>query len=127
MTEEQIVNRYNHMRQEQSAIMSRIAEVENESHEHELVAEALRPLNSDRCCHRLVGGALVERTVGEVLPEIEENLKGLREVLSKLTKGLAEKDKEMEEFMALHKLNRPGKSDKVSASDDGKDARGVLA
>ncbi|CCW62183.1 unnamed protein product [Phytomonas sp. EM1] len=130
--EEQIVQQYNRLRQEQSTIMSRIAELENESHEHELVAEELRPLNVDRCCHRLVGGALVERTVGEVLPEIEQNLTAIRAALSQLNKGLTEKEKQMDEFIALHKLSRPGgvgaKDDKVSSNAAaGGNNRGVLA
>ena len=126
LTEEQIVNQYNRMRQEQSAIMSRIAELENESHEHDLVATELRPLNKDRCCHRLVGGALVERTVGEVLPDIEENLAAIREALTALNKGLMEKEKQMDEFMTKYKLNRPGAHQTVKAGQN-EGNRGVLA
>lgn len=126
LTEEQIVNQYNRMRQEQSAIMSRIAELENESHEHDLVATELRPLNKDRCCHRLVGGALVERTVGEVLPDIEENLAAIREALTALNKGLMEKEKQMDEFMTKYKLNRPGNNQTVKAGQN-EGSRGVLA
>ncbi|KPA77566.1 putative prefoldin subunit 2 [Leptomonas pyrrhocoris] len=126
LTEEQIVNQYNRLRQEQSAIMSRIAELENESHEHDLVATELRPLNKDRCCHRLVGGALVERTVGEVLPDIEENLSAIREALTALNKGLMEKEKQMEEFMTKYKLNRPGTNQTVKAGQS-EGNRGVLA
>lgn len=126
LTDEQIVQQYNRLRQEQSAIMSRIAELENESHEHDLVATELRPLNSDRCCHRQVGGALVKRTVGEVLPEIEENLKAINEALAQLNKGLAEKERQMDDFIAQHKLTRPGQDQKVTtAASEG--SRGVLA
>lgn len=126
--DEKVLQDYNRLRQEQNKIMSRIAEFENESHEHELVAEELRPLAKDRCCHRLVGGALVERTVGEVLPEIEANLQGIRESLNNLNKALTDKEKEMDEFMAKHHLTRPSKSgeEKVSANA-GDGNRGVLA
>ncbi|AYU76512.1 prefoldin subunit 2 [Leishmania donovani] len=127
LTEEQIVQQYNRMRQEQSAIMSRIAELENESHEHDLVATELRPLNKDRCCHRLVGGALVELTVGEVLPDIEENLAAIREALGQLNKGLMEKEKQMDDFMTKHKLNRPGTNQAVTANQNNEGNRGVLA
>lgn len=126
-TEEQIVQQYNRLRQEQSAIMSRIAELENESHEHDLVATELRPLNKDRCCHRLVGGALVEHTVGEVLPDIEENLVAIREALAALNKGLMEKEKQMDEFMTKYKLNRPGANQAVTAGQSTEGTRGVLA
>lgn len=126
LSDEQVVQTYNRMRQEQSNIMSRIAELEAESHEHDLVAEELRPLNADRCCHRLIGGALVERTVGDVLPEIEENLQRLREALKELGKALTEREKKMDEFMALHKLSRAGSDQKVAAAA-AEGNRGVLA
>jgi hypothetical protein len=35
------------------------------------VIEALDKLNSDRKCFRLVNGVLVEKTVGEVLPQLK--------------------------------------------------------
>ncbi|KAG5484610.1 hypothetical protein CUR178_07201 [Leishmania enriettii] len=127
LTEEQIVQQYNRMRQEQSAIMSRIAELENESHEHDLVAAELRPLSKDRCCHHLVGGALVELTVGEVLPDIEENLAAIREALVQLNKGLLEKEKQMDEFMTKYKLNRPSSNQAVTAGQSNEGNRGVLA
>ena len=38
-----------------------------------LVEETLTPLDSHRRAFRLVGGVLVERTVGEVLPNVAQN------------------------------------------------------
>ena len=35
--------------------------------------EALKPLEGDRKCHRLVNGVLVERTVAQVLPALTTN------------------------------------------------------
>ncbi|CCW69516.1 unnamed protein product [Phytomonas sp. Hart1] len=131
--EQSIVQQYNRLRQEQTAIMSRIAELENESHEHELVAQELRPLSPDRCCHRLVGGALVERRVGEVLPEIEQNLEAIRTALTQLNKGLMDKEKQMDEFISKHKLSRAGevgsKKGKIPSANagSGEGNRGVLA
>jgi prefoldin subunit 2 len=40
---------------------------------HRLVEETLQPLDSKRRAFRLVGGVLVERTVGEVLPSVVTN------------------------------------------------------
>ncbi len=45
--------------------------------EHALVLEALRPLEAERKCYRLVGGVLVERTAAEVRPAIEKNIEGV--------------------------------------------------
>lgn len=43
-----------------------------------LVINAISGLDSGRRCYRLVGGVLVERTVGEVLPAVRKNLEGVR-------------------------------------------------
>lgn len=40
--------------------------------EHELVQNQLKPLDGGRRAYRLVGGVLMERTVGEVLPELTD-------------------------------------------------------
>jgi len=43
-----------------------------------LVIQTLKPLNSDRKCFRLIHGVLVERTIKDVLPAVENNLEGVR-------------------------------------------------
>lgn len=40
---------------------------------YSVVIEALKPLEGDRKCHRLVNGVLVERTVSQVLPALTLN------------------------------------------------------
>ena len=42
---------------------------------YRLVEETMQPLDSDRRAFRMVGGVLVERTVGEVLPVVIDNRK----------------------------------------------------
>jgi len=39
--------------------------------------DSLKPMSADRKCFRMIGGTLVERTVGEVLPALEETQKGV--------------------------------------------------
>ncbi|KAH9586259.1 Prefoldin beta-like [Trypanosoma melophagium] len=102
LSEEAIVQRYQQMRQECLTLVSRISELENELHEHKLVADALRPLNGDRRCHRLVGGALIERTVADILPELEENINAIQEAVEQINKRLTERQTAMEEFARKH-------------------------
>jgi len=45
--------------------------------QHRLVIDTISGLDSGRRCYRLVGGVLVERTVGEVLPAVRKNLEGV--------------------------------------------------
>jgi len=43
------------------------------SFEIRLVIETLKEVEKERKCFRMIGGVLVERTVGEVLPALEAN------------------------------------------------------
>jgi prefoldin subunit 2 len=60
------------MRQSQQ-LVSKISELEMERNEHKLVEDTLRPLDPSRRAFRLVGGVLVERNVGEVLPSVQQS------------------------------------------------------
>nr|CCD15999.1 hypothetical protein, unlikely [Trypanosoma congolense IL3000] len=132
-TEEEVALRYQQLRQESLSLVSRVSELENELHEHRLVAEALKPLDGQRRCHRLVGGALIERTVAEILPELMENIKGIEEALAQLTKMLTEKQAAMEEYARKHGVavaQRHGQNPVGGSEEAGKsanaDSRGVL-
>lgn len=49
-----------------------------ERDEHKLVVDTLSKLESERKAFRLVGGVLVERTVGDVLPAVSQNYEGVK-------------------------------------------------
>ena len=54
-------------------LMQKIAELEVDRNEHNLVEETLKPLDPSRRAYRLVGEVLVERSVAEVLPSVIAN------------------------------------------------------
>lgn len=60
--------------------------------------ETLAPLPGDRKCFRMINGVLVERTVSEVLPALQTNADGLKEVLESLVKQYRGKQDEMESW-----------------------------
>uniref|UniRef100_A0A8C7WSC5 Prefoldin subunit 2 n=1 Tax=Oryzias sinensis TaxID=183150 RepID=A0A8C7WSC5_9TELE len=68
-----VVATFQRMRQEQRSMASKAAELEMDINEHSLVIETLKEVDPSRKCYRLVGGVLVERTVKEVLPALENN------------------------------------------------------
>ncbi len=103
-TEQEVVEYLNKLRGEQSATMNRIAEAEADRHDHALVLEAIKPLEATRRCHRLVGGVLVERTVGEVLPMIEQSLANFDLLLRNLNAALVSKERELQAFIAKYKI-----------------------
>eukprot|EP00126_Sphaerothecum_destruens_P001082 Sdes_comp13043_c0_seq2m3044 len=95
LSENEIISRFNQLREEQKSLASKISELENEKHEHGLVIDAIKDLEGDRKCFRLVGGVLVERTVREVLPALKTNQNGISEITKQLQEQLVNKGKEI--------------------------------
>ncbi|KAH6791589.1 prefoldin 2 [Perilla frutescens var. hirtella] len=127
MNEQAIANVYASMRTEINNIYSKITELEMEVSEHSLVINAIKPLDPSRRCYRMVGGALIERTISEVLPAVHGNKEGLEEVIARLTDASERKKKELAEFEAKYKI-RIRKGD-AEMRDEGKkegNAQGVL-
>lgn len=72
-----------------------------------LVLSTLKPLVStepDRKCFRLIGGVLVQRTVKDVVPALETNYAGIKEVLETLVKTYKGKEEEFASFQREHKI-----------------------
>lgn len=104
MTEERVVGIVKELRQEQAQLVTRIGELEAELSEHRVVCDAMRKVEPARRCYRLVGGVLVERTAGEVLPAVEQSRDGIEQALFELQRRLADKTKRLDAFMREHKV-----------------------
>ncbi len=68
-------------------------QLKNEAAEHGRVLATLNGVEESRKAFRLIGGVLVERTVGEVKPAVEANKSKIDEVVATLEAELAEKRK----------------------------------
>uniref|UniRef100_A0A7S2EK20 Prefoldin subunit 2 n=1 Tax=Ditylum brightwellii TaxID=49249 RepID=A0A7S2EK20_9STRA len=73
LDENAVLVKYKELTAECSNLVNKITELEQDRNEHKLVEETLKPLDPNRRAFRLVGGVLVERTVGEVLPSVASN------------------------------------------------------
>mmetsp|Transcript_132000 Transcript_132000/g.228777 ORF Transcript_132000/g.228777 Transcript_132000/m.228777 type:complete len:105 (-) Transcript_132000:211-525(-) len=91
-----------------------------DKNEHTLVLDALKPLEPERKCYRLVGGVLVERTASEVRPAVEKNIEGMDEILKQLNVALQAKEKAMAEHVSQYNI-------KVRGSQDIKDQKTIEA
>mmetsp|Transcript_48184 Transcript_48184/g.92109 ORF Transcript_48184/g.92109 Transcript_48184/m.92109 type:complete len:137 (-) Transcript_48184:451-861(-) len=127
-SEQQIVQHFQNMRQELQQLWSKIGELEMERQEHVLVLNAISPLEPSRKCFRLIGGILVERTVGEVLPAVQRNRDGIQQVVGKLTEQMDLKKKELAEFQAKFNIRVKGdEGDSESGAASSSNAKqGVL-
>lgn len=72
-----------------------------------MVEETLAPLDEKRRAFRLVGGILVERTVGEVLPSVITNRNNLEHLIESLSSKLQQRQKESSDLKKKYNLQTP--------------------
>jgi prefoldin subunit 2 len=106
-------------RTELQNLAQKIGELESEMEEHacvslphaltkltlhnyrSLVLSTLQPLvetHPSRPCYRLIGGILVERTVKDVVPTLETNYSGIKDVLESLVRSYKGKEEDFAGF-----------------------------
>ena len=93
-TPSQVVAELQRVKASMSDAASKISGLEAERDEHQLVVDTLQPLDPKRKCFRLVSGILVERSVGDVLPAVSENIEGIRRVIGQLQTAYKKKEAE---------------------------------
>ncbi|KAK3284195.1 hypothetical protein CYMTET_8142 [Cymbomonas tetramitiformis] len=128
--EQAVIQHFQGMRTELGQLWSKIGELDIDRNEHTLVIDAIEPLDATRKCFRLIGGVLVERTVGEVLPAVKKNREGLEMVIERLRQQLEKKKTELAEFQAKHKIRIKGEDapeDSSQKASTSAQPQGVLA
>jgi len=108
LTQDQIIMKFNQMRQEQRIVVNKMSELEAEVSEHTIVIETLLKVDPARKCFRMVGGILSERTVNEVLPALQKNKTQIEDVIEKLKTQLAERGQELNKFREEHNIQIRG-------------------
>ncbi|TFJ87741.1 hypothetical protein NSK_001091 [Nannochloropsis salina CCMP1776] len=93
-----IIQTFQNLQGECQQMTTKLQELEMELSEHELVIQQLTPLEPSRKAYRLLGGVLMERTVGEVLPVLSEFASKLRTYIPQLDVALAKKQKQTREW-----------------------------
>jgi len=105
---------YNKLRQEYAQMFRLILDLEEEKKEHLLVYDAIKPLEKERKCWRLVGGVLVERTTGEIVPDLEVHIENINKMLVSYNEALKKKEKEIFDFEREHGL----KTEKLESKEE---------
>ena len=89
---------YNKLKQEYGQIFKVFTDLEEEKKEHSLVLEAIKDLEPSRKSWRLVGSAMVERTVGEIIPALKQNIEMITKTVEAYGSNLKTKEKEIMDF-----------------------------
>jgi prefoldin subunit 2 len=71
------------------------------------VLATLASTDTSRKAFRLIGGVLVEKTVGAVLPDVAENLKGIETFLKTMEDQLKAKDIEATAWQKKYNIRTP--------------------
>ncbi|CAH2109279.1 unnamed protein product [Euphydryas editha] len=95
---------FQNLRSEQRQLANKISELEMDLNEHKIVIETLQAVEPSRKCFRMVGGVVVERTVAEVLPELEVNKERLPQAIQALNEQLTRKGQEINEYIEKHDI-----------------------
>ncbi|KAJ0183574.1 hypothetical protein K1T71_001550 [Dendrolimus kikuchii] len=114
---EEIFAGFQALRTEQRKQAAKISELEMDLNEHKIVIETLRGVDGGRKCFRMVGGVLVERTVADVLPELQSNMEQLPRALEALGQQLAQKGQEINDYIEAHDI-RVQRADRPPAAAD---------
>eukprot|EP00056_Hartaetosiga_gracilis_P014430 m.240544 g.240544 ORF g.240544 m.240544 type:complete len:119 (-) comp15393_c0_seq1:95-451(-) len=104
LNDQEIVYRFQQMREAQMAYTQKIAELQGDIEEHRIVVETLSKTPKDRKCFRLVGDVLMERTVAEILPAVEQNKAQIEMMHKQLSTKLEEHNKQLTAFQEKHKI-----------------------
>ncbi|XP_072315049.1 prefoldin subunit 2 [Eucyclogobius newberryi] len=114
LTAEQVVATFQRMRQEQRSMASKAAELEMEINEHSLVIETLKDVDPSRKCFRLVGGVLVERTVKEILPALENNKEQISKIIETINTQMQTKGRDLTEYREKYNIRLVGEGEAES-------------
>ncbi|XP_062895203.1 prefoldin subunit 2 [Mobula hypostoma] len=117
-TPEQVLAGFNRLRQEQRNLVGKGAELEQEVVEHGLVIETLAEVDPSRKCYRMVGGVLVERTVREVLPALENNRQQLVKLIESLNAQIQSKGRELTEYREKYNIRLMNEEEKSARDSD---------
>ena len=124
-SEEAIINAYQKLVDERNALANATLDRQAEVEQHDLVIQRLKPMECGRKCFQLVGDVLVQSTVMEVLPTLEQTRNQLAGAAENIEKQFTAKGEEISRFEEKYKIRM--KDDPSTTSKTvGKSNQGVL-
>lgn len=122
----EVQKKYMQIKGDYTTIFKTVIKLEDEKRETILVLEAIKDLEHTRRCWRQIGGVLVERTIGEVIPALKQRVDGeITEKLKVYNERLAVKQKELHAIEKSLGINNKGEDKDEDIKEN--DRVGVLA
>mmetsp|Transcript_24048 Transcript_24048/g.65057 ORF Transcript_24048/g.65057 Transcript_24048/m.65057 type:complete len:138 (-) Transcript_24048:452-865(-) len=103
---QEILAHLQQLKDQRQQIMSKIAELDAEHSEHNLVISTLEPLEPNRRCFRMIGEVLVERTNAEVLQAVIQSRDNLKKAMGEMAEVLKGKERELLDFVKKHNIRQ---------------------
>jgi len=105
---QEVVAHFHKLREDQRLLVQKCAEIESEQHEYSVVIQTLDGVDPKRVCFRLIGGVLVERTVGDVVPALKTQREQMQGLVETLNKSIEAKGREINEWREKHGIKIQG-------------------
>ncbi|KAH0793482.1 prefoldin subunit 2 [Histomonas meleagridis] len=99
-----ISEQFNKLREELKELQSKNIQFELDMQQHERVLESIAKLPDDRKCYRLVGEVLVQMTIGEARPALDQQRASLKELIQTFTAKIKAKEEELLAFQKEHNI-----------------------
>ena len=104
--QQKIVSGFQSLRDEQTQLVQKTQDLEMDLKEHDLVLSTLTTINDkSRRCYRMIGGVLIEHTVGEVIPALENNREQIHNVIESFKQKTEEKGKELSAYKQKYDIH----------------------
>ena len=104
--QQKIVTGFQSLRDEQTQMVQKTQDLEMDLKEHDLVLSTLSTItDKQRRCYRMIGGVLIEHTVGEVVPALETNRAQINNVIESFKQKTEEKAKDLAAYKQKHDIH----------------------
>ncbi|CAF2431318.1 unnamed protein product [Rotaria sp. Silwood2] len=104
--QQKIVSGFQALRDEQTQLVQKTQDLEMDLKEHDLVLSTLSTItDKQRRCYRMIGGVLIEHTVGEVVPALQTNREQINNVIESFKQKTEEKAKELTAYKQKYDIH----------------------